>query len=157
MGALGTYAGQSIQGQLGYNTSLIQSASANNEGTFNMYDKQFEQFLFDQSVKQGLYSQPGAATGGSGSGLAMAGQIGGAVVGAAGSVASAAAATGALAAICWLARAALPDRWKEWRQFLFTKAPAWFRKKYIFGARRLANGLTKADKAQIRETMKKCL
>ena len=68
MGAVGTYAGQSLNAQAEYNKAMISSASANNEGTYNMYDKQFEQFLFDQSVKQGIYSQPSLG----GAGVALA-------------------------------------------------------------------------------------
>jgi hypothetical protein len=145
MGALGQWGQTSIQGQLGYNQNLIQAADVNNTGQYNMYDKQFEQFLFDQSVAQGLYSQP--STGGAG-GMGVAG----AAIGAVGT-----AAAGAAAAICWLARAVIPNRWKEFREFLFTKAPLWFRRKYIYSARRLANGLTKQDKKDIRETMLKIL
>jgi hypothetical protein len=145
MGALGQYGQTSIQGQSEYNKALIGAADVNNTGQYNMYDKQFEQFLFDQGVSQGLYSTP--STGGAG-GMAVAGSA----IGAAG-----AAAAGAAAAICWLARAVIPERWREFREFLFTKAPAWFRKKYIYSARRLANGLTEQDKKEIRETMEKCL
>jgi hypothetical protein len=188
MGALGQYGQTSVTGQLGYNQNLIQAAEVNNAGQYNMYDKQFEQFLFDQGVSQGLYSTPGSsgagamgaigsgigALGSIGGGLASAGVFGGtaaagtaAAVGgtvaagatAAGTgIATAAAAAGSAAAICWLARVVIPERWKEVREWLFTKAPAYFRRAYVYGARRfVARGLTKADKERIAEVLSKCL
>jgi hypothetical protein len=206
LGGLGTFSGQHLQAQANYNTAMIQSASANNEGTFNMYDKQFEQFLFDQGVANGIYSQPGSTAssmGGMGSmlgsGIGALGSIGGALLGGGGgaaggiggalggiggalgsagtaiggTLAGAAGARGGVAAAevlvgaaasagaafaCWLAREVLPERWKEVREWLFTKAPDWFRRVYLYNARRfVARGLTEADKARIREVMEKCL
>jgi hypothetical protein len=208
MGALGQYGQTSVTGQLGYNQNLIQAAEVNNAGQYNMYDKQFEQFLYDQAQQHGLYSMPStggagamgmvgsgigalgsiggallggggigggaAASGIAGTGIATAGAslggiggavggigagIGTAVAGAGSAIAAgASAAAGAIAAICWLARAVMPERWKEVREWLFTRAPAFFRRAYIYNARRfVARGLTKADKVRIAEVLRKCL
>lgn len=143
-----------------YNSALIGATDVNNEAIFNEYDRQFEQFSYEQAVANGLYSTP--STGGSMSGM---GSMIGAGIGAVGAIGGGLASAGAFggaaaagaAAICWLARKALPERWEEFREFLFTKAPAWFRQKYIYGARQLANAISNDELREARNIMTLCL
>lgn len=153
-GALTGWGATSVAGQTDYNSALINAANANNASMFLQYDKSFDQFLYEQAAAHGLYDTPStsSAMGTAGAAIGAAGSVV-----AAGATAYAASAAGAAAAICWLARAVIPGHWKEWRKFLFTKAPASLRRAYIYGARRLANGLTEAGKVEIAEVMRKCL
>lgn len=170
--AYGTYVGAQSANYATYTGGLINAASVNNQSAFDRYSAQFDQFLYKQSVNQGLYSQPsmgggggmgsgfmGAAMGGIGTGLATG--IGAAAmgVGTTGAVTAGigAAAGAAIAAICWVARKALPDRWQEFRRFLFTRAPAEFRRRYIYYGRRLAETLSDDQVSQIRKSMERCL
>jgi hypothetical protein len=140
-GAYGSY----IQG-------LIGAAQINNQSAFDRYSAQFDQFLYKQSVQQGLFSQPQVSSGGGGAGIG--GAIGGAAIGAVG-----AAAAGAAAAICWVARKVIPDRWREFRHVLFTKAPAWFRQKYVTYGRRYSEDISsnQRDIERIRRAIERCL
>ena len=142
-GAYGSYVG-----------GLVGAAQVNNQSAFDRYSAQFDQFLYKQSVQQGLFSQPSAAGGGG------MGGFGTAAIGAVG-----AAAAGAAAAICWVARLVIPDRWREFRRFLFTKAPRDFRQKYVTYGRRYSEELGRSadtlskqrDIERIRRAMLRCL
>ena len=68
-----------------YNSNLIGATNANNEAQYNSYDRNFEQFLFNQAGAAGMYGQPGAGTAGGGMGVA------GAAIGGVATVAAAAA------------------------------------------------------------------
>jgi hypothetical protein len=169
--------GQIAASQANYNTvsanaygtyvnGLVGAAQVNNQSAFDRYSAQFDQFLYRQSVQQGLFSQPsvaggggsgflGAAIGGIGSGLATgigAAALGAGATGAIGAGVGAAA-SAAAAAICWVARKVIPDRWLEFRKWLFTQAPAWFRTKYVYSGRRLAEKLSGDHLDRIREIM----
>jgi len=140
-----------------YTQGQIGAAQVNNQSAFDAYNAQFDQFLYGQSVANGLYSTPqvggggmgggmmggiGSALGGVGAGLtglAASGVIGAGATAAGVGVAGAAA--GAAAAICWLARKLIPDKWKSYRKYLFTMASAEERLDYIYNARRLANAI----------------
>ncbi len=142
-----------------YTQGLIGAANVNNESAFDRYNAQFDQFLYQQSAAAGLYSMPsmGGGMGGMGGmssmmgpmmgglstgmmGLATSGVIGAGATAAGVGVAGAAA--GAAAAICWLSRKLIPDKWKSFRKYLFTKATDDERRDYIYNARRLANAIS---------------
>lgn len=144
------YNATDAQMQSNYNTALIQATGVNNEGMFNAYDKSFDQFLYNEGVAHGLYDTPSAPN-------TSSAQTASIVGGVASGVGSAAAASAAAAAFCWLARRVLPDRWQEWRAFLFTEAPDALRRFYICHARRLAQDLTDGQIEQIRPLMTACL
>ena len=129
-----------------YVSGLVGAANVNNQSAFDRYSAQFDQFLYGQSVQQGLYSAPQGGGGGMGG-------FGTAAIGAVG-----AAAAGAAAAICWVARKVMPDRWREFRRWLFTKAPCDFRQKYVTYGRRFAESLSnECDIERIRKAMERCL
>jgi hypothetical protein len=136
-----------LQAQSAYNQALISAADTNMSGMFNTYDRKFDQYLLDQSIKHGLYDTPAAPS--------AAGQQAGSIIQGVGG--AAAAASAAAAAFCWLARRCLPDRWREWREWLFTRAPRAFRRKYIYGAKRLAATISDEDAKEIAGWMTKCL
>jgi hypothetical protein len=101
----------------------------------------------------------GAATAGiTGIGTAIGGAA--AAVGsgiAAGASAIGAAVSAAGAAFCWLARAAIPDEWMDFRKYLFTRADPELRKAYIYNARRLSRHLSEEEKARLRIAMRRAL
>lgn len=157
--AVTAYTGQDAGFQSDYNNALISATSVNNEGTWNQYDRTYEQYLYEQAVANGLYSTP--SVGGSsgmgsmiGAGIGAVGAIGG---GLASAGAFGGAAAGAAAAICWLARKVIPSQWREFREFLFTEAPAWFRTKYIYGARQMANNVSEDEISQLKSIMLKLI
>jgi hypothetical protein len=79
---LGVQAAQVLQSGLQpYNANVISAYNANNESMYNNYDRNFEQYLYNQAVQHGLYSMPSAGGGGG-----MGGQIGGAAIGAVGAI-----------------------------------------------------------------------
>ena len=114
---LGVQAAQVLQSGLQpYNANVIGATNANNEAMFNSYDRNFEQYLYNQAVQHGLYSMPGGAggmggmgglIGGIGSGIGgllggiggIGGGIGGAAAGAAGAAGGAAGLGGMLGGI----------------------------------------------------------
>ena len=69
-----------------YNRSYIGAFNANNEAQYNNYDRNFEQYLYNQAVQHGLYSMPsvgGAGGGGmgiAGSAIGAVGAIGGGII-----------------------------------------------------------------------------
>jgi hypothetical protein len=149
-----SFTGQSLDAQANYNNAMIGATNANNSGMFQAYDKSFDQFLYNESVAHGIYDTPQAPNTSAG----QTGAIIGGVAQGVGAVGSAAAASAAAsAAFCWLARRCIPDRWLEWRRFLFTKAPAWFRRKYIYGAKSLAYSISMEDEKEIASLMLSCL
>jgi hypothetical protein len=80
---LGVQAAQVLQSGLQpYNANVISAYNANNESMYNNYDRNFEQYLYNQAVQHGLYSMPSAG----GGGMGMGGQIGGAAIGAVGAI-----------------------------------------------------------------------
>ena len=141
------------QGYSSFQNALQQYNSNQLEGAFGTYDRQAESWMYDESVRRGLYSTPsvggGGGMGGGMMGTAMAGigsgvsaGIGLAAAGAgtgtalAGGAAAAISAAGA--AICWLARKYNSGMLVKWREFIFTDAPDWLRRKYLYSARLLA-------------------
>lgn len=83
---LGVQAAQVLQSGLQpYNANVIGAYNANNEAQYNNYDRNFEQYLYNQAVQHGLYSMPSAGGGGAGIG-GMLGGIGSAVGGIAAAV-----------------------------------------------------------------------
>ena len=58
--AYGTYVGAQSANYGTYVTGLDNAAGINNQSAFDRYSAQFDQFLYGQSVQQGLYSQPSA-------------------------------------------------------------------------------------------------
>lgn len=144
---MASYNQMGLESQAAFNTAGIQATQVNNQGMFDAYDKAFDQFLYNESVAHGLYDTPAAPSTG--------GQQAGAIVGGVASAASAASA--AAAAFCWLARRVIPSRWMEWREWIFTKAPAWFRRKYIYGAKALAATITDEEAIEIGSLMTQCL
>lgn len=83
---LGVQAAQVLQSGLQpYNANVISAYNANNESMYNNYDRNFEQYLYNQAVQHGLYSMPSAGGGGAGIG-GMLGGIGSAVGGIAAAV-----------------------------------------------------------------------
>jgi hypothetical protein len=154
----------SVDAQSNYNNALLQNASMQNQYAFEGYDRSLDQWMYKEAVKQGLYSTPSYGGGGMGGGMGGIGSslisgIGGGVtagigLAAAGAGAGTALAGGAAAAIsaagaaiCWLARRCIPDHWRQWRKWLFTKASDEMRIWYIYNAKRLASKLddTSAD------------
>ena len=146
-----------------YNTNQWQGTKVNNEGLFNTYDRAAERWMYDESVRRGLYSTPSAGGGGmmGGMGGTMMTGIGGGVSAGIG-LAAAGAGTGtalggrcssgisaAGAAICWLARRCLPQRWEEFQRYLFTDAPEKLRRLYLYNARRLAREITDDEATKI--------
>lgn len=130
-----------------YVSGLVGAGQVNNQALFDTYNANFDQFLFNQAGAAGMFQQPAApAGGGGGAGIAGA---------AIGGVATAASA--AISAICWLAREVIPDKWKEWRRWLFTEAPDELRRAYIFNARRWVKNLTEAEKRRLAPLMKGCI
>jgi hypothetical protein len=140
--------------QSAYNTNLLDANNQNNNWMFQEYDRVADAWMYNEAVRNGLYSMPsmgggssmmggiGSAMGGIGAGmtgLAASGLIGGGAT--AGAVGIAGAAAGAAAAICWLARKLIPDCWKSWRKYLFTKASDDERRDYLYNARRLSNAI----------------
>jgi hypothetical protein len=141
------YNQMNLEAGTAFNTALINQANMLNEGMFSAYDRSFDQFLYNESVAHGLYQTPSAPS--------SAGSVAGSVVGGVGSAVGAAAAA---AAFCWLARKVIPDRWLEWREFLFTKAPAWFRRKYIYGAKLFSDSISSQPEVEeIASLMIRCL
>ena len=154
-----------------YNGNQIQATNVNNEGLFNTYDRQAESWMYDEAIRRGLYSTPsvgggggmggmmGGMMGGIGTGLAsgigIAAAGGGATAAIGGGVAAAVSAAGA--AICWLARRCIPDRWEEWQHFLFTDAPEKLRRIYLYNARRLAREISDDEATEIGKLMNDCL
>lgn len=139
------YNEMNLQSDTAFNNALIAQAQQNNEGMFSAYDRSFDQFQYNEAVAHGLYDTPSAPS----SGMSTAGSIMGGV---------GAAASAAAAAFCWLARKVIPDRWLEWREFLFTRAPAWFRRKYIYGAKLFSDSISNQLEAdEIAELMTRCL
>ena len=154
-----------------YNTNQINATTANNQGIYNQYDRSAESWMYDEAVRRGLYSTPSVGGGGgmggmmggmmsgiggglaSGIGIAAAG--GGATAAIGGGVAAAVSAAGA--AICWLARRCIPDRWEEWQHFLFTDAPEKLRRIYLYNARRLAREISDDEATEIGKLMNDCL
>ena len=137
-----------------YVNGLVGAAEVNNQSAFDAYNAAFDQFLYRQSVNNGLYGMP--SVGGTGGGMGMMGSVlGGVGTGMMGLAASgvigagataagvgvAGAAAGAAAAICWLARKLAPENWKSFRKYLFTMATAEERQDYIYNARRIANSI----------------
>lgn len=131
-----------------YVSGLIGAGTLNNQSAFDRYNAQFDQFLYKTSVQQGLFSQPSVGGGG---GAGMGAAIGGIASGVG------AAASAAISAICWLARRAIPNDWKEFRKWLFTKAPRGIRKAYIFNARRIANSISDAEAMALGKVMRAIL
>lgn len=154
-----------------YNQNLITGTSVTNEGIYNQYDRAAEAWQYQEAVRRGLYSTPSTSSSGgmggigttamagigtgltTGIGLAAAGASTG--MAAAGGVAAAASAAGA--AICWLARKVIPERWEEFQHYLFTRAPEKLRRLYIYNARRLAREVSDTEAAEIGELMTLCL
>jgi hypothetical protein len=154
-----------------YNQNQISATEQNNVGLFNTYDRRAESWMYDEAVRRGLYSTPSVGGGGgmmggmggilsgvgggiaSGIGIAAAG--GGATAAIGGGAAAAISAAGA--AICWLARRCLPDRWEEFQRYLFTDAPETLRRLYIYNARRLAREITEDEAIEIGELMDDCI
>lgn len=97
-----------------------------------------------KGVGSGVVAGVGLAAAGASTGMAAAGGV-------------AAAASAAGAAICWLARKCLPERWEDFQHYLFTRAPEKLRRFYIYRARRLAREVTDTEAAEIRELMTLCL
>jgi hypothetical protein len=154
-----------------YNQNLIGATTANNEGLFNTYDRQAESWMYDEAVRRGLYSTPSLGGGGG-----MGGMMGGMMSGIGGGIASgigiaaaggsataaigggaAAAISAAGAAICWLARRCLPDRWEQFQRYLFTDASEKLRRLYIYNARRLAREISEDEAIEIGGLMDDCL
>jgi hypothetical protein len=150
---------------------LIGAATINNQSAFDRYSAQFDQFLYGQSVQQGLFSQPSVAGGGGMGGMmgGLMGGIGSGISAGIGAAALGAGATGAIgagvgaaasaaaAAICWVARKALPHRWQEWRRWLLTQAPEDFKHQYIYHGRQLAESMSEEDAVRIGKAMERCL
>ena len=169
--AYGTYVGAQSANYGNYVQGLVGAAGVNNQSAFDRYSAQFDQFLYGQSVQQGLYSQPSAGGGGMGGMMGgLMGGIGSGISAGIGAAALGAGATGAIgagvgaaasaaaAAICWVARKVVPDRWREFRRFLFTKAPGWFRTKYVTQGRSYSEKLCeKRDIERIRRAIERCL
>ena len=141
VGAQASVYGSYVQG-------LVGAGEVNNQALFDTYNANFDQFLYNQAGAAGLFG--GGTAGGGGGGMGM--QLGGAAIGAVGAAASA-----AVAAICWLARKVIPNRWKEFRRWLFTKAPDSIRTSYVFNARRWARDLTEADAMRLAPLMESCI
>ena len=93
--------------------------------------------------------------GGLASGIGIAAAGGGATAAIGGGVAAAVSAAGA--AICWLARRCIPDRWEDFQHCLFTDAPETLRRIYLYNARRLAREITDDEAIEIAELMNDCL
>lgn len=163
-----------------YNQNQIAGTSATNEGLFNTYDRQAESWMYDEAVRRGLYSMPSLGGGGGGgmmSGVggtvmkgigagvstgiglgAMGASVAGlGVTGTALAGGAAAAISAAGAAICWLARRCLPDRWEAFQRYLFTDAPEKLRRLYLYNARRLAREISEDEAIEIGELMDDCL
>jgi hypothetical protein len=148
-----------LQAQSSYNTALLGQGQLQQEGQFQSYDRSLDQYLYQEAIKNGLYSTPSLGGGSSGFGAgSMMGGIGSAVGGIAGGVATAglaaagttagvatgvgAAISAAGAAICWIARRCMGKDWKLWRNYLLTKASPQLREWYIFNGRRAAKGIS---------------
>lgn len=71
-----------------YNRNYISAFNSNNEAQYNNYDRNFEQFLFGEARRRGLFSMPGAMGGGMGGGLGGMLGMGASVLGAGASAAA---------------------------------------------------------------------
>ena len=165
----------SFQGALqDYNRNQIGATEVNNKGLFDTYDRAAESWMYDESVRRGLYSTPSVGGGGMGGGMGgmMSGLMGGVGTGLASGIGIAAAGGGATAAIgggvaaavsaagaaiCWLARRCLPERWEEFQRYLFTDAPEKLRRLYLYNARRLAREITDDEAIEIGRLMHDCI
>ena len=156
-----------------YNQNQIGATNANNEATFGAYDRAAEYWQYDEAVRRGLYSTPSVGGGGGMGGMggmmgAAGGAIGTGMMGLAASgiigtgataagVGIAGAAAGAAAAICWLAKRCIPDRWEQFQHYLFMDAPEKLRRLYLYNARRLAREITDDEATKIGRIMYDCL
>ena len=128
-------------------SATIQATDVNNQAIMDQYTAASEYWMYDEAVKHGLYSQPSA--GGGSSALSTGIQAGTAVIGAGATAYAGAAASAAGAAICWLARRAIPERWEEFQHYLFTRAPEKLRRLYIYTAQRLSREVNDAQATEI--------
>lgn len=149
--ALMSYNASTVAGYDAYNNALIGSTETNNAAIMDQYNAASEYWMYDEAVKHGLYSTP--QTGGGSSALSTGIQAGTAVIGAGATAYAGAAASAAGAAICWLARRVIPERWEDFQHWLFTRASDKLRRLYIYTARRLAREVTDAEAAEIGELM----
>jgi hypothetical protein len=73
--SIGVQAAQVLNtGTQDYNRNYISAFDVNNKYQYESYDRNFEQYLYNQAVQHGLYSMPGGMGGGMGG---MGGLIGG--------------------------------------------------------------------------------